>query len=247
MGNQGLLAVAFDVNHPLLYVIVAVILALVMAQSVFFLVRAIKRAKQKGMDMKVVKNTIKRAAIFTIAPAIGIFIGIISLTGSLGIPLPWLRLSVIGSLTYETTAAEQATNATLGLDPAVQFVTIAFVMTLGILVGLVATPLLCKKIQGGLVKIQSKDKKWGEIFVVALYMGMISAFLGFIFCDFSTIFVGDTSGLIPVVIMLISALLMAVCGILIKRLNWKWLNDYALPLCMIFAMVCAIPVTAWLA
>ena len=46
--------------------------------------------------------------------------------------------------------------------------------------------------------------------------------------------------------MIISAGLMCVCGVLIKKFKWKWLNDYALPLCMIVGMVMAIPLTAWL-
>ena len=36
------------------------------------------------------------AAIFTIAPAVAIVIGVITLSKDLGVPLPWLRLSVIG-------------------------------------------------------------------------------------------------------------------------------------------------------
>ena len=127
----------FDVNSPWLFVIVAAIIAFVLAQSVFFLVRAIKRAKEKGMDKKVISGTIKKAALFTIAPAISIFIGVITLSFSLGLPLPWLRLSVIGSLTYETTAADAALKAIgSSLGEAVnaeQFVTVATVMMLGII------------------------------------------------------------------------------------------------------------------
>ena len=89
---------AFDVNSPVLFVLVAVVIAFVLAQSVFFLVRAVKRAKAMGMDSGIIKRTIKKAAVFSVAPAISIFIGVITLSFSLGIPLPWLRLSVIGSL-----------------------------------------------------------------------------------------------------------------------------------------------------
>ena len=73
-------------------------------------------------------------------------------------------------------------------------------------------------------------------------MGMISAFLGFIFCDVTILW----SGWIPVLVMLISAIIMVICGVLMKKLGWKWLNDYALPICMIVAMAAAIPITAWL-
>jgi heme/copper-type cytochrome/quinol oxidase subunit 2 len=233
----------FDVNSPWLFVIVAIIIAFVLAQSVFFLVRAIKRAKEKGMDKKVISSTIKKAVLFTIAPAISIFIGVITLSFSLGLPLPWLRLSVIGSLTYETTAADAALKAigsSLGeAVTAEQFVTVATVMMLGIIMGLILVPALCKKVDTGMIKFQQKDKKWGDIFQTALFMGMISAFLGFIFCDVTT----GLSGWIPVVIMLISALLMVICGALMKLLNWKWLNDYALPICMVVSMALAIPIT----
>lgn len=50
----------FSVNHPIIFVLVGIVLLIVLGQSVFFLVRAIKRAKDKGMDMGVVKRTIKK-------------------------------------------------------------------------------------------------------------------------------------------------------------------------------------------
>lgn len=236
----------FDVNSPIIFLIVAVVIAFVLSQSIFFLVRAIKRAKEKGMDMSAIKRTIRKSAIFTIAPAVAIFLGVITLSYSLGIPLPWLRLSVIGSLTYETTAADQALQAVgSALGQAVnsqQFVTIALVMTLGIIVGLILVPIVCKKVSNGMINFQNKDKQWSEIFSTALFMGMISAFLGFIFCDVTILW----SGWIPVLVMLISAIIMVICGVLMKKLGWKWLNDYALPICMIVAMAAAIPITAWL-
>ena len=39
---------------------------------------------------------------------------------------------------------------------------------------------------------------------------------------------------------------MCVCGLLINKLKWKWVNDYALPICMVLGMAMAIPLTAWL-
>ena len=56
----------FNVNHPILYVIVGAIIALVLVQSVFFLVRAVKRAKELGISKETVKKTISSSAIFTI-------------------------------------------------------------------------------------------------------------------------------------------------------------------------------------
>lgn len=257
----------FSVNHPILFLFVGIVILTVLAQSVYFLIKAIRRAKLIGMDSNKIKKTIITAAVFTIAPAVSIVIAIISLSQSLGIALPWLRLSVIGSLSYEAIAAANAASGMgvklsdlAGNMTASQYVTISIVMTVSILVGIWLVPVLGKKIQSGLVSFEKKDKKWSDIMQNALFIGMISAFVGFVFSDISRLWLSEngvytnsdgevfssTSGLIPVVVMVISALIMAVCGLLMKKLNWKWLNDYALPISMVLGMASAIPVTAFL-
>ena len=241
----------FSVNHPILFVIVGLIIAVVMAQSVFFLVKALKRAKELGIKKEVVKKTITSSAVFTIAPAIAVLVGVVALSKSLGIAVPWLRLSVIGSITYETVAAGNALEAAgmsagSNITDASVFVAIIWVMTVGIAAGLILVPFVTKKIQSGMSNIGLKDKKWGEIFNNAMFLGMISAFLGYVFCDVSLVFKGDTSGLIPVCVMFVSAIIMAICGILAGKLKVRWLTDYALPLSLVGGMAAAIPITAWL-
>ncbi len=257
----------FSVNHPILFLLVGIVILAVLAQSIYFLIKAMRRAKTIGMDSKKVKKTIITAAVFTIAPAVSIVIAVISLSQSLGLALPWLRLSVIGSLSYEAIAAANAASGMgvklsdlAGVMTASQYVTICIVMTVSILVGIWLVPVLGKKIQNGLVSFEKKDKKWSDIMQNALFIGMISAFVGFVFSDISRLWLSEngvytnsdgevfssTSGLIPVVVMVISALIMAVCGLLMKTLKWKWLNDYALPISMVLGMASAIPVTALL-
>ena len=242
----------FGINSPILYVIVAIIIALVLGQSIYFLVRALKRARELGMSLETIKKTISSSAIFTIAPAVSILVGVLTLSKSLGVALPWLRLSVIGSITYETVAAGNALEPLgLGMEvpitSASDFITVVWVMTLGIMLGLILVPFLTKKIQGGMTKMGLKDKKWSEIFNNAMFLGMISAFLGFVFCDVSNVFKGDTSGLIPVAVMVVSAVVMAVCGLLSIKLKIKWLTDYALPISLVSGMAAAIPITSFLA
>lgn len=238
----------FSVNHPVIFIIVGALITLVLAQSVYFLVRAVKRAKEIGIEKTTVKKTITSAALFTIAPAVAILVGVITLSKSLGIAVPWLRLSIIGSLSYETIAASTALEA-LGLKSgdtitnASAFVTVVWVMTIGIIVGLVLVPFVTKKIQKGIKSIENKDKKWGEIFSNAMFLGMISAFLGYVFCDVTNVFTGDTSGLIPVFVMVVSEIIMAVCGLLAIKLKIRWLTDYALPISLVFGMAAAIPLT----
>ena len=241
----------FSVNHPILFVIVGAIITLVLAQSVYFLVRAMRRARQLGISKSMLGKIISSAAIFTIAPAVAILVGVIALSKSLGLALPWLRLSVIGSITYETVAAGNAIEAAgqtmseLVSDPSI-FITIAWVMTVGIAAGLILVPFVTKKLQSGMSKIGMKDKRWGEIFNNAMFLGMISAFLGYVFCDVGLLFKGDTSGLIPVCVMFTSAAVMAVLGILATKTKIRWLTDYALPVSLIAGMASAIPFTTWL-
>ena len=241
----------FHVNHPILFVIVGAVIALVLAQSVFFLVRAMKRAKALGISSSTVKKTISSAALFTIAPAIAVLVGVVALSKSLGIALPWLRLSVIGSITYETVAAGNALEAagqsagTTIVDPSI-FISVAWVMTIGIAAGLVLVPFVTKKLQSGLSQIGMKDKKWGEIFNNAMFLGMISAFLGYVFCDVGLLVKGDTSGLIPVCVMAVSAVVMAICGLIATKAKIRWLTDYALPMSLVVGMASAIPFTSLL-
>lgn len=267
----------FSVNHPILFVITGIIVAVVLAQSAFFLVKAWKRGCEIGMDKKRLKKIATTAAVFTVAPAVAIVISVIALSKKLGLPLPWLRLSVVGSLSYEAIAAENTSNA-MGLTGsaspnASQYVTIALVMTLSIMVGIWLVPVLCKRMQKGLGALEQRDKKWADVFQSALFIGMISAFVGFVFCDVSRLWTGDengivtvikkvtengvkveqpvyyttTSGLVPVCVMAVSAVVMIVLGLLSKKFKKAhWIADYALPVSLLIGMASAIPFVALL-
>ena len=269
----------FQVNHPILYIFAAILVAVVLAQSVFFLLKALRRSKELGMDRAKIKKTIKTAAIFTIAPAVAIVISVMTLSKKLGLPLPWLRLSVVGSMSYETIAANNALSAmgqSLGSETpltAQQYVNVLLVMTISIMVGIWLVPAIGKKLQKGMESLGNRDAKWADVFSNALFIGMISAFLGFVFCDVSRLWTADengqvtvmvnqfmedgtkvpvpvkytaTSGLVPVCTMVVSALVMVICGLLMRKPKLKWLSEYALPISLIAGMAAAIPLTALL-
>ena len=258
----------FSVNHPILFVLAGLLVTVVLAQSVFFLVKALRRSKELGMDQKKLRKTMVTAAVFTIAPAVAIVISVIVLSKTLGLPMPWLRLSVVGSMSYETVAANNALSAmgqTLGAGDitAQQYVNVLIVMTVSIMLGIWLVPLIGKKLQKGMKSLANRDAKWADIFSNALFIGMIAAFLGFVFCDVSRLWTAEngivevikdgqtlsytaTSGLIPVCVMGVSALVMVVCGLLMKLPKMKWLSEYALPISLVAGMASAIPITGWL-
>lgn len=266
----------FHVNHPILFVLAGLLVAVVLGQSVYFLVKAIRRSKAIGMDQAKIRKTIRSAAIFTIAPAIAIVISVITLSNKLGLPLPWLRLSVVGSMSYETVAANNALSAfqqTLGSPApltAQQYVNVLLVMTISIMMGIWLVPVIGKKLQNGMTNLGNRDAKWADTFSNALFIGMIAAFLGYVFCDVSRLWMADasgmvyvmenvdiggetikqavpysaTSGLIPVCVMAVSAIVMVICGLAMKK--FKWLGEYALPISLVAGMAAAIPITGWL-
>jgi hypothetical protein len=153
----------------------------------------------------------------------------------------------------------------IGSMTASQYVTIIIVMTLSIMIGIWLVPVLCKRMQTGLLKFEKKDAKWSDILQNSLFIGMISAFVGFVFCDLGRLWLSEggvftdyvknsdgvmepvyytsTSGLVPVFVMLVSALAMCVCGLFVNKPRFKWVNDYALPICMLIGMAAAIPLT----
>lgn len=234
----------FHVNSAFMYTVAIFVIAFVIVQSCFFLVRAYRHGIAIGMKKEVLRKTILSTAIFTIAPAISILLGVITLSKFLGIPLPWIRMSVIGAITYELPAATSTATA-LGVslsetitDPKV-YTAIAWVMTLGILPSIVFTPILLKPLQKGMLNIKKRDAKWSDILMTAMFLGMISAFLGMVFADIRSGLVG----FIPLFVLLFSALLMALCGLLIKKCGMKWLETYALAISMVGAMIFACVIT----
>ena len=154
----------FNPDSWVMYLMYALIVVFISAEAIFYLVKSVKKAKQIGMDMTKIKKVIKTSASFSVLPAIGIGIGVVTLIGSLGITVPAIRLSVIGALQYETQMADGAakaiTGSTDGLTLLIQrgvtaqdYATIVTLMTVAIIAGPVLVVLFYKKLQPKLAKL----------------------------------------------------------------------------------------------
>ena len=174
-----------QLNSGPMYLICGSIVAFVAIVCIIFLVRAYKAGKELGMDTTKMKRTIISSATFSLLPSIGILLGVIALSGSLGTPLPWLRLSVIGALHYETqiaqAAAEQTGMSTLSaseMTPS-SFVTIALLMGICIMWGMVLSIFLNQKYTKRLN--QSKGGSgagFGDVAITAMFIGLVSTYIG---------------------------------------------------------------------
>lgn len=242
-----------ELNSPVMYLIVGVVVAFVALVCVVFMVRAYKAGIDIGMDKYKLKQTITSSATFAILPSVGILLGVIALAGSLGIPLPWLRLSVIGALHYETQVAEAAAEAVglPGLSATYMtkeaFVTIALVMSVCIIWGMVFSIFFTKKYTGGSKK-EKKDKKksvfdgFGDKAMTAMFVGLVSCYIGSYIGDFVSseglfTFKGD---LIPILVAIVSAIIMAIFIYLKEKKNQKWVDSFSIAGSMLVAMASAV-------
>lgn len=227
-------------NSPIMYLACGFVIFLVMSCCITFLISAYKEGIKANIDKSIMKKVMTSSVLFTIIPSIGIFLGVITLSGSLGVPVPWLRLSVIGALHYEIMAADIAGKAAGLTSLAGELMTIdllltmLLVMSVGIIWGALFSLVGLKKYQKKIKTSTDKDDKWGQIIFNALFIGMVCAFVGTSFADVRT------GSLTSLAVTITSFASMGVCDYLIKKKNLKWLDSFALSISMIFGMAIAI-------
>lgn len=238
-----------SVNSISFYLIVAAVLIFVITMCCIFLVKSYKAGIAIGMDKKDLKKVITSSATFTLLPSISILLGVVALSGTLGVPFSWLRLSVIGSLQYELNVAEIAASA-LGLSglrleelDIGAFVTIALVMTAGILGGLFCSIFFMKKY---LNKISTKPKKaqtgekkasFGDHATTAMFVGLCAAYIG---SYVGRIMPGEYFDYMPLFTAGVAAVVMAVFEFLIQKKDMKVLENFSLAASMLAAMAAAV-------
>lgn len=239
-----------------LYLISGIIILFVAAMSIFFMVRAYRAGIAIGMDKVKLKRAITSSVTFSLLPSISILLGVIALSGTLGIPLPWLRLSVVGALHYETSVADIAAKSIglsgLNVDEMTleAFTTIALLMTVGIIWGVVCTALFGKSYSKKLQK-NSATKKSGRSFgdnaMTAMFIGLITAYTGSYIGQLIQLQDGAlvvTGQYLQLVTFGFSALAMAVFSYFAEKKKMAWLDNFSIAGSMLVGMtasaVCAL-------
>lgn len=240
-------------NGGTMYLIVGIVLLFVVAMCIFFMVKAYREGVKVGLDKKKMKKAITSSATFTALPSISILLGVIALSGKLGIPISWLRLSVIGAIQYESLAAGMAaerlgvpfTPEGMGMNGGSPFVSVVFVMTAAILSGAIFCIFGLKKYQQNVLsKASSKDNRWGNIMFNALFIGMVCAFIGVAFANLRGGVTGQVSYL-SLIVLVVSALFMGVFTWFKEKKNQKWLENFDLSLSMLLGMASAVLFRMW--
>jgi len=246
------MSVIEQLNGSSLYLICGGIVLVIAVICVIFLVRAWRAGKALGMDTVRMKRAITSSATFSLLPSVGILLGVLALSGSLGIPWPWLRLSVIGALHYETQVAGAAAEQVgVSLSPDAMttqaFATIALLMSFCIMWGMVLTTLFNKRYTRRLQKTDLSKQSgggFGDMAMTAMFIGMVSAYLGSYLGEFVSgngkfTFSGAWT---PLAVVAVAALAMAGFTFLAEKKHWEWLDNFSVAGSMLLGMAAAVAI-----
>jgi len=231
-----------------MYLLGGVIVCFVVGQSLFFMTKAWRQGKKIGISSATMKRTVISSALFTVAPAIAILATVLTLANALGLVLPWIRLSVIGNITYEAAAA-QSVIAAFGIQSGVNapvqdkavFAAAAWAMTVGSIFPLVLMPFLVKRVQKKVGKVSASNAKWADTMAAAAFIGIMAAFIAQAAVGTGTAELrGDGAGFSSVVTLLSAMIFMLGLQALCKRFHWDKLEPFVMPLSMFLAMGVAV-------
>ncbi len=225
-------------NSRLLYILVAGGLGLIFLLCAVMLKMAWGRCLELGISKQKIKDVIKSSVLFSIVPSISIVIGLFSLAAVLGVPWPWFRLSVVGSVSYELMAADMAATGagyeSIGALAAADNGSIAgaimFVMSIGIMFGIVTCTIFGKKIQTSMVSFREKNGAWGALATGCFTLAMLVVFLP----------VQVFKGPVFTLTLITSALITLAHNIIIKKTGWTWLSNFVLADSLVLAMVASV-------
>ena len=136
------------IQSPLLLALVIGGLLYISAFSLVYLKKAYDHCLELGITRKELSNVIRSSLVFSVVPSLSIVVGLFVLIAVLGSVWAWWRLSVIGSLSYETMISSSIAQVLDGL------VGIFIIVMLPI--GILTSYVLWKK---GKIQVVDKEQK----------------------------------------------------------------------------------------
>ncbi len=221
-------------NSPILWLLCGITVVLSAVQAVLYMRQCGKITKEAGIDPHIPKEAFRVGFISAIGPALGVFIVMVGLMASIGGPMAWLRLSIIGAAATELSAANigaEACGVVLGSEQytlvclAVSWFAMALNGAGWLLFTGVATPsleTLRNKVSGG-------DMKWLVVLSGACSLGIF----GYLNSGEILKGMGNTIAVLAGAVSMV---------ILVKTVCRKIprLMEYSLGIAMIIGMICSL-------
>ena len=224
------------ISSPLLLALVIGGLVYIAGFSLVYLKKAYDHCLELGITKEELSNVIKSSLIFSIV--VGLFV----LIAVLGSVWAWWRLSVIGSLSYETMISSSiaqvlgyASSAEM-LEAATgrQFGVVMILMSVGMLSGfLILLPLgkkLCKSVDRSAA--ESGGSTWKNVLSGVFMLVMFSVYIPIL------LFTDNVQAAV-----MITGLVIAIgVGVLAKRPGLAWLNNFVMAFSMLGGLISSL---AW--
>lgn len=229
------------ITSPLLLIMVVIGLVYITGFSVIYFLKAKKRALEMGITEEEVKDIVKSSAVFSIVPSLSIVIGLIALAAAMGTVWSWWRLSVIGSLSYETQIASSLA-AVLGFDSTTemmasasgeQFGVVMILMSVGMLAGFLILIPFGKKLSTSVDKTKGGNG-WSSVLSGCFMLVLLAVYV-------PVLLICDT---IQALVMVTGLVVALVLSVLASKPGLEWLNNFIMAGSMIVGMLSSLIWTA---
>lgn len=221
------------IQSPLLFILIVIGLLYIVGFSVVYLIKAYKHCLELGITKEDINKVIKSSVVFSIVPSLSIVVGLFVLISVMGTLWAWWRLSVIGSLSYESMISSSVASAIgfastgemIANATGQQFGVVMILMSIGMLSGFLILIPFGKKLSMSVNKTETSSD-WKHVFSGVFMLCMFSVYI-------PVLLIGDT---IQAAVMLTGLVVALALGIFAKKPKLRWLADFIMAFSMIAGM-----------
>ena len=225
------------ISSPLLLILVAIGLIYIVIFSLIHLKKSYSRCIEMGITKEDLKKVIKSSIVFSIVPSLSIVVGLFALISVLGVVWSWWRLSVIGSLSYESlisssvASALKFSSAAEMLEKATgsQFGVVMILMSIGMLSGFFILIPLGKKLSMSVSKSENSSS-WKYVLSGTFMLCLFDVYI-------PVLLIGDT---VQAAVMITGLVIAVALGILASKPKLRWLSEFIMAFSMIGGMISSV-------
>jgi hypothetical protein len=220
------------VNSLDLLIFAIFLISFVLIQTLGFMKKGWNEALRLGVSKEDLKKTVKNSIGISILPSIPIVITAFVMITCLGVPLSWLRTTLIGSEGMELLCATMvAESVGVQFSPAgmntTAYVNGAWVMTIGASICLLYAIIFVKPICSKIDKIRNKDAKWVTIFSLCAIVAIMS----------ESVVSNSKKGPIQFICVISCFIFSYLFNVISKKEKLGWVQEFAFPVTLILGLI----------